>query len=50
MQEISIEQMYEIDNLLSQAEEKLRNTRFDDESYLVNSIRSYLRVKRNTIQ
>jgi hypothetical protein len=46
---LTIEDLYEFDRLLSQAEEILRNTRLDDECYLVNHIRSYVRIKRNQI-
>ena len=49
MKELTINDMYEIDKLLSQAEEKLRFTMLDDEMYLINNIRSYLRTKRNKI-
>lgn len=43
---ITLDDFYKIDELLSKAEEILRNTKFDDECCLVNSLRSYIRIKR----
>ena len=39
--------MYTVDELLSQAEGILRNSRLDDECYLINNIRNYIRMKRS---
>lgn len=41
------EDMYKVDELLSKAEEILRNSLLDDECYLLNHIRSYIRLKRS---
>ena len=49
MKDLALKDMYEVDSLLSQAEEILRFTKLDDECYLINNIRSYLRIKRNKL-
>lgn len=46
---LTINDMYEVDKLLSQAEEMLRNSKLDDECYLINHIRSYIRIKRDKV-
>ena len=44
-----IEDMYKVDKLLSEAEEILRNSLLDDECYLINYVRSYIRLKRRVL-
>ena len=46
---ITLEDMYKVDELISQAEEILRNSLLDDESYLLNHIRNYIRIKRQVL-
>lgn len=50
MKIITIENMYDIDQLLSEVEEKLRNSVLNDECYLINNLRSYLRLKRDRLK
>ena len=50
MKKLTKEEMYKIDELLSSAEELLRNSILDDECYLLNHIRSYIRLKSNRIK
>ena len=47
MKEMKRNDWYDLDKKLSEAEEMLRNTKWDDECYLINHIRSYLRIKRD---
>jgi hypothetical protein len=49
MKNLTIQDMYKFDRLLEEAEEMLRNTILDEESYLINYIRSYFRVKRGRL-
>jgi hypothetical protein len=49
MKNLTIQDMYKCDHLLTEVEEMLRNTVLHDESYLINYIRTYIRVKRERL-
>jgi len=49
MKLITQNDMYKINDLLSQAEEILRNTKLDNESYLINHLRSYIKMRGEKI-
>lgn len=49
MKNITLEDFYKIDKLISEVEELVSNTVFDDERFLLNYIRSYVRIKRQRI-
>ena len=46
LRKLTIDDMREIDRRLSDVEAMLSNTKLDDESYLLNHIRNYIRIKR----
>ncbi len=39
------DELYEIDDILESVESKLRFSNLDDESYLINHIRAFIRLK-----
>jgi hypothetical protein len=50
MKKLTLEDMHKLDELLSEAEYILGNTILDNESYLINYIRSYIRIKRRMLK
>ena len=46
MKILKIDDFYDIDKRLSDVEEIMRNSQLDNECFLVNSLRSYLRIQR----
>ena len=49
MKELDEDDLYKVDDLMSQAEEILRLSKLDDESYLINHLRNYIRMKRSKL-